>query len=64
MPPDANATESAGRGGFFSRLPADSPARAFAVVIAVCVVCSVLVSSAAVVLAPVQKVNALRIQQR
>ena len=64
MPPDATATGTAGRGGFFSRLPADSPARAFAIVIAVCVVCSVLVSSAAVVLAPVQKQNALRIQQR
>ena len=64
MPPDATATGTAGRGGFFSRLPADSPARAFAIVIAVCVVCSVLVSSAAVVLAPVQKANALRIQQR
>ena len=64
MPPDANATGTAAGGGFFSRLPADSPARAFAIVIAVCVVCSVLVSSAAVVLAPVQKQNALRIQQR
>lgn len=64
MPPDANTAGTAGRGGFFSRLPADSPARAFAIVIAVCVVCSVLVSSAAVVLAPVQKQNALRIQQR
>lgn len=63
MPPDATATGTAS-GGFFSRLPADSPARAFAIVIAVCVVCSVLVSSAAVVLAPVQKANALRIQQR
>jgi Na+-transporting NADH:ubiquinone oxidoreductase subunit C len=64
MPPDATAPEPAARGGFFSRLPADSPVRAFAIVIAVCVVCSVLVSSAAVVLAPVQKQNALRIQQR
>ncbi len=64
MPPDANVPESAARGGFFSRLPPDSPARAFAIVIAVCVVCSVLVSSAAVVLAPIQKQNALRIQQR
>jgi Na+-transporting NADH:ubiquinone oxidoreductase subunit C len=64
MPPEAPANEPAARGGFLGRLPADSPARAFAIVIAVCVVCSVLVSSAAVVLAPVQKVNALRIQQR
>jgi len=64
MPPEASAPTPAGQGGFFSRFPADSPARAFAIVIAVCVVCSVLVSSAAVVLAPVQKQNALRIQQR
>jgi len=64
MPHEAAANEPARRGGFLSRLPADSPARAFAIVIAVCVVCSVLVSSAAVVLAPVQKQNALRIQQR
>jgi len=34
------------------------------VVIAVCVVCSVLVSAAAVVLAPIQHENALRIRQR
>jgi Na+-transporting NADH:ubiquinone oxidoreductase subunit C len=64
MPPDANAPASGRPGGLFGRLPADSPARAFAIVIAVCVVCSVLVSSAAVVLAPVQRQNALRIQQR
>jgi Na+-transporting NADH:ubiquinone oxidoreductase subunit C len=64
MPPDANAPASARPGGFLGRLPADSPARAFAIVIAVSVICSVLVSGAAVVLAPVQKQNALRIQQR
>lgn len=48
----------------FRALPPDSPARAFAIVIAVCLVCSVLVSSAAVVLAPIQHENALRIRQR
>jgi len=45
-------------------LPPDSPVRAFGIVIAVCLVCSVLVSSAAVVLAPIQHENALRIRQR
>jgi Na+-transporting NADH:ubiquinone oxidoreductase subunit C len=43
---------------------ADSAARAFAIVIAVCVVCSVLVSSAAVVLAPIQHENALKVRKR
>lgn len=57
----------AGSGGLlaaFRRLPSDSPVRAFAIVIAVCVVCSVLVSAAAVVLAPIQQKNALRIRQQ
>lgn len=57
----------AGSGGMlaaFRRLPSDSPVRAFTIVIAVCVVCSVLVSAAAVVLAPIQQENALRIRQR
>lgn len=48
----------------FRALPADSPKRAFAIVIAVCIVCSVLVSGAAVMLQPIQKVNELRIKQR
>jgi Na+-transporting NADH:ubiquinone oxidoreductase subunit C len=38
--------------------------RAFRIVIAVCVVCSVLVSSAAVVLAPIQHENALKVRKR
>jgi len=61
MPPDATPRESS---GLFGRLAPDSPVRAFAIVIAVCVVCSVLVSSAAVVLAPIQHENALRIRQK
>lgn len=64
MPPDSPPTQAPAGRGFLARFPADSPVRAFAIVIAVCVVCSVLVSSAAVVLAPVQKANALRIKQR
>jgi len=61
MPP-----ETAGKGllGRLRTLPPDSPARAFGIVIAVCVVCSVLVSSASVVLAPIQHENTLRIRQR
>jgi len=64
MPPEAAPAAAPTRRGFLARFPADSPVRAFAVVIAVCVVCSVLVSSAAVVLAPVQKQNALLIKKR
>lgn len=48
----------------FRALPADSPKRAFAIVIAVCIVCSVLVSGAAVLLQPIQRVNELRVKQR
>jgi len=64
MPPEATAREAGGPFAAFRRLAPDSPVRSFAVVIAVCVVCSVLVSSAAVVLAPVQHENALRVRQR
>jgi Na+-transporting NADH:ubiquinone oxidoreductase subunit C len=64
MPPEATAREAGGPLAAFRRLAPDSPVRSFAVVIAVCVVCSVLVSSAAVVLAPVQHENALRVRQR
>jgi Na+-transporting NADH:ubiquinone oxidoreductase subunit C len=64
MPPDAAAPVARGLLGRLRALPQDSPARAFIVIIAVCVVCSVLVSSAAVVLAPVQHENALRVRQR
>lgn len=64
MPPEATTREAGGPFAAFRRLAPDSPARSFAVVIAVCVVCSVLVSSAAVVLAPVQHENALRVRQR
>ena len=39
----------------FRALPADTPRRAFAIVIAVCIVCSVLVSGAAVLLQPIQQ---------
>lgn len=64
MPPEATAREAGGPLAAFRRLAPDSPVRSFAIVIAVCVVCSVLVSSAAVVLAPVQHENALRVRQR
>lgn len=64
MPPDAAAPVARGPLGRFRALPHDSPARAFIVIIAVCVVCSVLVSAAAVVLAPIQHENALRVRQR
>jgi Na+-transporting NADH:ubiquinone oxidoreductase subunit C len=64
MPPDATAPAARGPLGRFRALPHDSPARAFVVIIAVCVVCSVLVSAAAVVLAPIQHENALRVRQR
>lgn len=64
MPPETRRLESRGLLQRFHALPSDSPLRAFTIVIAVCVVCSVLVSSAAVVLAPVQHENALRIRQR
>ena len=64
MPPEATAREAGGPFAAFRRLAPDSPARSFAIVIAVCVVCSVLVSSAAVVLAPIQHENALRVRQR
>jgi len=64
MPPEATPREAAGPFAALRRLAPDSPARAFAIVIAVCVVCSVLVSSAAVVLAPIQHENALKVRQR
>ncbi len=64
MPPDAATGEPGGPMKAFRTLPADSPVRAFAIVIAVCVVCSVLVSSAAVVLAPIQHENALKVRKR
>ena len=64
MPPEAAPRGASGPFAAFRRLAPDSPARAFAIVIAVCVVCSVLVSSAAVVLAPIQHENALRVRQR
>ena len=64
MPPEATTREAGGPLAAFRRLAPDSPVRAFAAVIAVCVVCSVLVSSAAVVLAPIQHENALRVRQR
>lgn len=64
MPPDAMPRAATGPFAAFRRLAPDSPVRAFAIVIAVCVVCSVLVSVAAVVLAPIQQENALRIRQR
>jgi Na+-transporting NADH:ubiquinone oxidoreductase subunit C len=64
MPPDATPRAATGPFAFFRRLAPDSPARAFAIVIAVCVVCSVLVSAAAVVLAPIQHANALKVRQR
>ena len=63
MPP-ADARAGGGMLAAFRALPADSPTRAFAIVIAVCIVCSVLVSGAAVMLQPVQRVNELRIKQR
>jgi len=64
MSPDPAATAPRGPLAALRALPPDSPVRAFAIVIAVCLVCSVLVSSAAVVLAPIQHENALRIRQR
>ena len=64
MSPEATPREAAGPFAALRRLAPDSPARAFAIVIAVCVVCSVLVSSAAVVLAPIQHENALKVRQR
>ena len=64
MPPDAVTKTAGGPMQAFRALPADSPIRAFAIVIAVCVVCSVLVSSAAVVLAPIQHENALKVRKR
>lgn len=64
MPPDAATKAAGGPLQAFRALPADSPVRAFAIVIAVCVVCSVLVSSAAVILAPIQHENALKVRKR
>jgi Na+-transporting NADH:ubiquinone oxidoreductase subunit C len=64
MPPDAVTKTAGGPMQALRALPADSPIRAFAIVIAVCVVCSVLVSSAAVVLAPIQHENALKVRKR
>ena len=64
MPPDATTKAGGGPIQAFRALPADSAIRAFAIVIAVCVVCSVLVSSAAVVLAPIQHENALKVRKR
>jgi len=64
MPPDAVTKTPGGPMKAWRDLPADSPVRAFAIVIAVCVVCSVLVSSAAVVLAPIQHENALKVRKR
>jgi len=62
--PGPDARSGGGPIAAFRALPADSPQRAFAIVIAVCIVCSVLVSGAAVMLQPIQKVNELRIKQR
>ena len=62
--PHADAGTGGGLLAAFRALPADSPTRAFAIVIAICIVCSVLVSGAAVMLQPIQKVNELRIKQR
>jgi Na+-transporting NADH:ubiquinone oxidoreductase subunit C len=64
MPPDATTKAGGGPIQAFRALPADSAIRAFAIVIAVCVVCSVLVSAAAVVLAPIQHENALKVRKR
>jgi Na+-transporting NADH:ubiquinone oxidoreductase subunit C len=64
MPADAATRTGGGPLKAFRALPADSPVRSFAIVIAVCVVCSVLVSSAAVVLAPIQHENALKVRKR
>jgi Na+-transporting NADH:ubiquinone oxidoreductase subunit C len=64
MPADAATKTGGGPIKAFRALPADSPVRAFVIVIAVCVVCSVLVSSAAVVLAPIQHENALKVRKR
>lgn len=63
MPP-TDARAGGGPLAAFRALPADSPKRAFAIVIAVCIVCSVLVSGAAVMLQPIQRVNEMRIKQR
>jgi len=62
--PGPDARTGGGPIAAFRALPADSPRRAFAIVIAVCVVCSVLVSGAAVLLQPIQKVNELKIKRR
>ena len=47
-----------GAWGRFLALPKDSPAKVVAVTVAVCLVCSVLVSAAAVILKPIQMRNA------
>ena len=64
MPPEAAPREAGGLFAALRRPAPDSPVRAFAIVIAVCVVSSVLVSTAAVVLAPIQRENALKVRQR
>ena len=48
----------------FLALPKDSPAKVVAVTVAVCLVCSVLVSTAAVILKPVQMRNAELARQK
>jgi Na+-transporting NADH:ubiquinone oxidoreductase subunit C len=49
---------SQGAWAWFLALPKDSPAKIVTVTVAVCLVCSVLVSAAAVILKPVQMRNA------